>query len=67
MLISNISDIIERVKNPTTRVPFRPHIPTQSCDSRKAKLMSDCWAENPSERPDFSAIQRELKILNGGK
>jgi hypothetical protein len=38
----------------------RPAIP-ESCPSRLAKLITDCWAQNPNSRPDFDFISAELR------
>ena len=30
-------------------------------------VMTDCWAENPESRPDFTTIRNRLKGLRKGK
>jgi len=49
--------------------PFRPPIPPDDTanDCRLLQLMRDCWDENPSLRPDFSALRNRFFHINGEK
>ena len=37
------------------------------CSDEWVKVMTDCWNENPDERPTFVNILSRLRHLNGGK
>jgi hypothetical protein len=39
---------------------YRPGIPA-SCPPVWSRLMKDCWAANPTERPSFKELARRLK------
>ncbi|KAH8323965.1 hypothetical protein KR074_002395 [Drosophila pseudoananassae] len=51
--------------------PFRPEVESiieaESCPDYVLACIKDCWAEEPEERPDFSAIRNRLKKMRGGK
>ncbi len=59
-------DIIDKVKSQGMK-PYRPAIPHLSVPEEWVKLMSECWAEDPSSRPTFSQILRTIFRLNHGK
>jgi serine/threonine protein kinase len=40
----------------------RPKIPT-FCPKNYAELMTQCWQENPEDRPDFIEILRRLAVM----
>lgn len=42
------------------RRPLFSHPAAIACPQRLQKLMSDCWAHNPRDRPQFEDIRREL-------
>lgn len=60
--------IISRVTDEQTPV-YRPDI--DSADSKVnpllITLMTDCWAEEPTSRPNFDEILKLIRKLNGGK
>lgn len=43
---------------------LRPTLPAD-CPPRLATLIKKCWAVNPSERPDFVEICRDLRYIKG--
>jgi len=43
---------------------LRPLVP-QTCHSCWIKLMTECWSENPSERPSFSSVMNSLEAMKG--
>ncbi|XP_030570919.1 receptor-type guanylate cyclase Gyc76C-like [Drosophila novamexicana] len=51
--------------------PFRPEVESiieaESCPDYVLACIKDCWAENPEDRPEFSAIRNRLKKMRGGK
>ncbi|XP_076324600.1 atrial natriuretic peptide receptor 1-like isoform X2 [Tachypleus tridentatus] len=56
-------EIVENVKsghNP----PFRPVIQDISYDEELVQMMKRCWAEDPSERPDFQSLKGVIRKLN---
>ena len=62
--ISLFPDIIGRVRNGES-IPFRPQMEEHGSeidsDHVLKNLMEICWAEDPNQRPDFSAIKSYLK------
>lgn len=42
----------------------RPEIP-EDCDPNYKSIMEKCWVDNPLERPTFTQLKEELKILLG--
>ena len=41
---------------------LRPSIPS-NCPAPLAKLLQQCWAQNPEERPEFSDIYERLNQM----
>ncbi|BFF97986.1 receptor-type guanylate cyclase Gyc76C-like [Drosophila madeirensis] len=66
-------DIVDFVKKLPLNghVPFRPEVESiieaESCPDYVLACIKDCWAEDPEERPEFSAIRNRLKKMRGGK
>lgn len=46
--------------------PLRPRIP-QEASTRYQELMTRCWEENASSRPEFKDILKQLEIINPQK
>lgn len=65
--LSELTEIVEKVKMVDGEGPFRPTIPTESCPKTMILLMERCWSEDPNDRPDASCVIKELRIVNGGK
>jgi len=42
------------------RRPSFSHPAAITCPLRLQKLMTECWAQEPRDRPQFDAIRREL-------
>eukprot|EP01137_Pigoraptor_chileana_P036219 Opistho-2@31413 len=59
-----VEDVLRNVGN---GCDFRPVIPTESCSTEVAALTRRCWAENPTERPTFDEVERELRRINPDK
>ncbi|XP_077870006.1 atrial natriuretic peptide receptor 1-like [Saccoglossus kowalevskii] len=56
-------DVIEKVRaneNP----PFRPTVGDGECPKDVDMLMTRCWAEEPTDRPDVSQIKNIVRKLN---
>jgi len=62
------TDIFVRVSGGETP-PFRPAIPSDDTtnDPQLIQLMTDCWDEYPTLRPDFSTIRSRFQLINKGK
>jgi len=62
--------IVEKIKE-YTRTPFyRPALLQEECEGVHPGiliLMTQCWAEEPSERPSFGEVAKTLKTINEGK
>ncbi|TSK28280.1 Atrial natriuretic peptide receptor 1 [Bagarius yarrelli] len=59
------AQIVERVSD--GRWPYlRPLLCTQSHSEELGQLMQRCWAEEPSDRPDFNQIKVMLRKHNRG-
>ena len=44
---------------------FRPTLEEFDCPNDElARVIRRCWAEEPSERPDFQALRTMIKKLN---
>lgn len=41
---------------------LRPSVPS-SCDVEWRKLMEQCWAANPDQRPSFTQIAAQLRSM----
>ncbi|KAJ8036200.1 Atrial natriuretic peptide receptor 1 [Holothuria leucospilota] len=59
-------EIIRKVKQGTSP-PFRPVCTRDQMPEEVLELMNKCWAEEPSERPDFSHIRAAVRKLNKGR
>ncbi|CAJ0923199.1 unnamed protein product, partial [Mesorhabditis belari] len=64
-------EIVDRVKKPPISDDelFRPFVPEpqegeEPEESSLIDLMHMCWAENPTERPDFSFVRKVVRSLN---
>ena len=59
------SDIIEIVKNGPKLLlgPFRPKIDDTAYEE-VTNIMTKCWSEDPSDRPDFSYIKSTIRKIN---
>ena len=62
----NFSEIVQKVKAGGAN-PFRPKIPLESCNKLWLELMTECWQENPANRPTFDKVHSMLKAINGGR
>lgn len=60
------SEIVDGVRNGPDQVgtPLRPLIDENACDDDVARLMKQCWAEDPADRPDFTALKNTIRKLN---
>lgn len=54
--------ILERVEAHET-TPFRPFVGQRDCPPDVLDLMEKCWADNPDERPPFSAIRSSIRYI----
>ena len=63
------ADIIYRVKH-TENPPFRPTVPSYKAllfSLQYYQLMERCWAEKPTDRPDFTRIVLALRSFTALK
>ncbi|XP_070537042.1 LOW QUALITY PROTEIN: atrial natriuretic peptide receptor 1-like [Ptychodera flava] len=56
----DIIDSVRAVRNPS----YRPVVDIDECPKELEQLMSRCWAEDPSDRPDVSHIKAIVRKLN---
>ncbi|XP_070536382.1 atrial natriuretic peptide receptor 1-like isoform X1 [Ptychodera flava] len=56
-------DIVEKVKAGDDP-PFRPVVGDGECPREADVLMTRCWAEDPTDRPDISNIKSIVRKLN---
>jgi len=42
---------------------LRPHVPA-SCDPEWRRLMEQCWAPDPAQRPAFTEIAGRLRAMS---
>ena len=42
---------------------MRPMIPGDACEPALLRIMQDCWAEDPMERPTFEQLRVKLRPL----
>ena len=63
-----ITDVVERVRAGLDP-PYRPLIPKTTDDQERqtVALMIECWAEDPTSRPDLETLLSRLKDINGGR
>jgi len=64
-----VSGIIDRVKN-VESPPFRPTVPVYRellFIPQFYQLMDQCWAEEPTARPDFKHINTTLRTFSARK
>ncbi|OCT71259.1 guanylate cyclase 2G [Xenopus laevis] len=54
-------EIINKIKNPDSRVPLRPSLSVEKCNERIVTMLKLCWDENPERRPSFTTIKRSLR------
>ncbi|GFS15547.1 guanylate cyclase [Elysia marginata] len=59
-------EIYQRVKTPSQhQAYFRPFLEACDCPcDQLADVIRSCWAEDPSERPDFATLKSLLRKLN---
>ena len=50
---------VRKGRNPA----FRPRVDSSDCAAQLYRVMEDCWAEYPLERPSFDLVKRGLKPL----
>ena len=66
-VIMDILDILDQVIT-TEEHMNRPQLPKcEEGEEEMVKLMRDCWAEDPIERPDASDVKKRLRHINHGK
>ncbi|CAG0896461.1 unnamed protein product, partial [Cyprideis torosa] len=56
-------EIVERLKNGSSKNLFRPSI-DEDVDEEVISFMKRCWAEEPLERPDFQMLKGIIRRLN---
>ncbi|XP_048242362.1 atrial natriuretic peptide receptor 1-like [Haliotis rufescens] len=64
--IMDPQDIVERVAS-HDNPPFRPKVNQAFGPKGVHELMHHCWVENPEDRPNFDAIAKTLRTLQGSK
>ncbi|KAH0623746.1 hypothetical protein JD844_006843, partial [Phrynosoma platyrhinos] len=57
----NAEEIIRRIKEVDSPVPFRPSLSADKCNESIIALLEACWAEHPERRPTFSDMKRTLR------
>ncbi|KAG1704428.1 Receptor-type guanylate cyclase Gyc76C [Nymphon striatum] len=60
------TELINKVKYPINGVTFRPSTSNLECQDYVLSCMTDCWAENPDNRPDFRQIRSRLMRMKQG-
>ncbi|XP_067672453.1 receptor-type guanylate cyclase Gyc76C-like isoform X2 [Haliotis asinina] len=58
-------EVVDLVKTPMTN-PFRPDTSPLTCESYAVRCMTECWGEQPEDRPDFKIIWNKLKSMRTG-
>ncbi|XP_052065490.1 atrial natriuretic peptide receptor 1-like [Mytilus californianus] len=58
-------DIIARVAS-KEKPPYRPNFASDDCPISLHKLMVMCWTEDPENRPEFSAVLKQIRKQTGG-
>lgn len=67
MLFQHFLDIISRVTDVMSDVPFRPRLAALDTTPKfVVDVIKDCWDEDPMKRPDFKTIRNRLKPLQKG-
>jgi hypothetical protein len=63
-----VNDILRLVMQTWPAPSFRPPLETLSpeVDEYLKEWMSDCWREEPHERPEFRAMRKRLAKLQSG-
>ncbi|XP_013790795.2 atrial natriuretic peptide receptor 2-like, partial [Limulus polyphemus] len=56
-------EIVESVKNGQKPL-FRPYLEKGTCSKEVEDMIKRCWAEDPTERPDFQALKSVIRKLN---
>ncbi|XP_064638662.1 atrial natriuretic peptide receptor 1-like isoform X2 [Lineus longissimus] len=59
----DIVTFVSEVKYP----PYRPKVPSDSCEQKLHNLMRTCWAEDPDDRPTFQKIKSTIRRISGNK
>ncbi|KAF4517652.1 hypothetical protein B566_EDAN002884 [Ephemera danica] len=62
-----VAEIVEAVREGNPTRPLRPSLAGLACEPQVAQLMAKCWSEDPSERPDFTALKSSIRRLNSGQ
>lgn len=44
--------------------PLRPLIDKDFSEHKVSNMMNECWAEDPSDRPDFNHLKQIIRKLN---
>ncbi|XP_061187794.1 atrial natriuretic peptide receptor 1-like, partial [Saccostrea echinata] len=58
-------DVVQRIKN-VENPPFRPQLNDRYSDKLNI-LMTECWSENPDERPTFDVIMKKFRTIFRGR
>ena len=53
------TEIVERLKKPPPL--FRPVVSVDEAPAECLNLMNDCWNEDPSKRPSFDEIFKQVR------
>nr|XP_033799297.1 guanylate cyclase 2G-like isoform X2 [Geotrypetes seraphini] len=54
-------EIINKLKDRSPAVPFRPSLSVEKCNERIIAMLKSCWDEVPERRPAFSTIKKRLR------
>ena len=66
--LSGCTEIVSRVRQ-TLSPPHRPALRTAPEDTHSVivDLMTECWAEDPAQRPSFGDCLRKIKLTTRGQ
>nr|XP_060624390.1 guanylate cyclase 2G-like [Anolis sagrei ordinatus] len=60
-LNKNSEEIIKKIQEVGSPVPFRPSLSTERCNENIVALLEACWDEHPERRPTFADVKRTLR------
>uniref|UniRef100_A0A803TBZ3 Guanylate cyclase n=1 Tax=Anolis carolinensis TaxID=28377 RepID=A0A803TBZ3_ANOCA len=60
-LNKNAEEIIQKIQEVGSPVPFRPSLSTERCNENIVTLLEACWDEHPERRPVFADVKRTLR------
>jgi hypothetical protein len=58
--------VLDRVMYPSLLRTSRPQLDVLDCEDYIKCCLTECWQDDPNERPDFRAVRQKLGPMQRG-